>query len=96
MVWLYAVALVVGLVLLTAWILAHAHAKNEGKARLDPEIGIGIRGRRVVTSLVAFGMAGLSAEFSPRDIPWQASLVLALLAAAVLQWWVAHQPVESD
>ena len=37
-------------------------------------------------------MAGLSAEFSPRDISWPIALVLAVIGAAVLAWY-AGRPI---
>ncbi len=96
MIWVYAIVLVVGLCLLIAWVLTHAHAINESKTRLDPDSRIGPMGRRLVGGLVGFGMAGLSAEFSPRGIPWQGSLILALVAGVVLQWWAGRTVAESS
>jgi hypothetical protein len=41
----------------------------------------------VVAGLVGFGMAGMSAEFSPRDLSWPVCLVLAILGAAAAAWY---------
>jgi hypothetical protein len=35
-------------------------------------------------------MAGLSAEFSPRDLSWPIALVLAGVGAAVLAWYAGR------
>ena len=79
MVRVYAIVLVVGLIALVGWILAHSVYSGSGRARLDPEERFGVPGRRVVAGLVGFSMAGLSAEFSPRDISWPVALVLAVI-----------------
>ncbi len=92
MVRVYAIALVIGLIALVAWILAHTVFAESGREHLDPEARFGIPGRRVVAGLVGFAMAGLSAEFSPRDISWPLALVLAVIGAAVLAWY-AGRPI---
>lgn len=92
MVRIYAVVLVIGLIALVAWILAHTVFADSPRARLDPEARFGIPGRRVVAGLVGFSMAGLSAEFSPRDLSWPVALILALVGAAVLAWY-AGRPI---
>ncbi|MFN2486034.1 MAG: hypothetical protein ABR609_05395 [Acidimicrobiia bacterium] len=85
MVKVYAVALIVGLSALIAWIFA-TYLGNE-RPLMDPDRRFGRRGRRLVAGLVAFGIGGLSAEFSPRDITWPVSLLLALLGAAAAAWY---------
>lgn len=92
MVRVYAIALVIGLIALVTWILAHSVNAGSGRDRLDPEERFGIPGRRVVAGLVGFSMAGLSAEFSPRDISWPVALVLAIIGGGVLAWY-AGRPI---
>ena len=92
MVRVYAVVLVIGLIALVSWILAHSVYAGSERKRLDPEERFGIPGRRVVAGLVGFSMAGLSAAFSPRDISWPIALVLAVIGAAVLAWY-AGRPI---
>ncbi len=91
MVKIYAVVLILGVIALIAWIYFHAHSENESKPGLDPERRYGLSGRRLVAGLVGFGMAGMSAEFSPRDIPWPTALVLALIGAAASIWWAGKE-----
>lgn len=92
MVRVYAVVLVLGLVALVTWILTHTVFAGSSRKGLDPEERFGVAGRRVVAGLVGFSMAGLSAEFSPRDISWPMALVLAVIGAAVLSWY-AGRPI---
>ena len=92
MVRVYAIVLVIGLIALVAWILAHSVVAGSARASLDPEERFGIAGRSVVAGLVGFSMAGLSAEFSPREISWPVALVLAVIGAAVLAWY-AGRPI---
>ncbi|MGA7273190.1 MAG: hypothetical protein WB239_19135 [Acidimicrobiia bacterium] len=87
MVKVYAVVLVVGVAALLVWIMSRALAENLERPGIDPEARWGIRGRRLVASLVGFGMGGMSAEFSPRDISWPLALVLAALGAGVAAWY---------
>lgn len=94
MVKIYAVALTLGLVLLITWIFGRAFATGIERASIDPELRFGLAGRRVVAGLVAFGLAGMSAEFSPRGIEWPLALVLALLGAAAAVWYAGR--IESD
>ena len=90
MVKVYAIALSLGVILLIAWIFSVYLAGNvEAWSRISPEERYGRRGRQVVAGLVGFGMAGMSAEFSPRDLSWPICLVLALLGAAVAAWYSA-------
>lgn len=92
MVRIYAVVLVLGLTALVVWILAHTVFSGSTREGLDPEERFGVAGRRVVAGLVGFSMAGLSAEFSPRDISWPVALILAVIGAAVLAWY-AGRPI---
>lgn len=85
MVKVYAVALVVGISALIAWIFS-VYLGNE-RPQLDPDRRFGLRGRRLVAALVGFGIAGMSAEFSPRDFSWPVALVLAVIGAAGASWY---------
>lgn len=88
MVKVYAVALALGVLALLAWIGARALAVNVPSwGNADPERRLGVAGRRVVAGLVGFGLAGLSAEFSPRDLSWPVALGLALVGGAVAIWY---------
>lgn len=93
MVKVYAVVLVVGVVGLLGWVMLHVLAGNLDRPSLDPEERFGVPGRRVVAALVGFGMGGMSAEFSPRDLAWPVALLLAMLGAAAAAWyagWADH------
>lgn len=96
MVKVYAVVLVVGVVALIAWILLAAFASNIDRADLDPERRLGIPGRRLVAAAVGFGMAGMSAEFSPRDLAWPVALVLAVAGAVAAGWYAGRVGVGDD
>ncbi len=85
MVKVYAVALVVGISALIAWIFS-VYLGNE-RPQLDPDRRFGLRGRRLVAALVGFGIAGMSAEFSPRDFSWPLALLLAVLGAGAAAWY---------
>jgi hypothetical protein len=83
MVWVYAFALVAGLLMLLAWIVGVAVAAwVEGWETADPERRFGATGRSIVAGTVGFGMAGMSATFAG----WHAILAFAaaLLGAAAL------------
>ncbi len=90
MVKIYAVVLVVGLIALLAWILAHVLSNDARRELLDPEVRFGIVGRRVVAGMIGFSMAGLSAEFSPRNLSWPVALALAAIGAAALAWYAGR------
>lgn len=88
MVKVYAIALALGALALIAWIFATYLAGNVGAwSRVNPEGRFGKRGRMIVAGLVGFGMAGMSAEFSPRDLSWPVCLVLAVLGAGAAAWY---------
>lgn len=88
MVWVYAAALIAGIVLLLAWIGAAAVAAwVEGWEFADPERRFGARGRFAVAALVGFGIAGLSATYAGFH-PIVAIAAAALGAAALV--WVAR------
>ena len=50
-------------------------SKNPGDQ--DPEERLGTPGRRVVAGLVGFGLAGMSAEFSPFGLSWPSARLIA-------------------
>jgi len=83
----YAIALVFGVVGLLVVILGGALAENLGRQDIDPGRRIGKPGRAVIGGLVGFGMAGVSAEFSPLGLDWPMSLLLALVGGAAGAIW---------
>src|SRR5690606_42080132 len=86
MVKVYAVVLVVGVFALIAWIVARAFAVNIDRDSIDPEQRFGIPGRRIVAAMAGFGMAGMSAEFSPVVLSWPVAAVLPLVGGAAAAW----------
>ena len=83
MVWVYAVALIAGLLMLLGWIVGSAlGAWVEGWEFADPENRFGATGRSVVAGSVGFGIAGMSATFAG----WHplVAVVAAVLGAAAL------------
>ena len=87
MIKVYAIVLAVGVALLIAWILMAVLAGNLERPSLDPESRFGNAGRRVVAGSVGFGMAGMSAEYSPLGISWPLALGLALVGGGALAWY---------
>ena len=87
MVKVYAVVLVLGIAALLAWIMMRAFSINIDRPSMDPESRFGMTGRRVVAAMVGFGMGGMSAEFSPRDLTWPVALGLALAGSAAAAWY---------
>lgn len=86
----YAVSLALGVIGLIIAIFGGALADNLGRPGLDPGERFGPGGKQVVGALAGFGMGGMSAEFSPLDLPWQASLAIALVAAVLSVYWVRY------
>lgn len=85
MVWVYAAALIAGIVLLLAWIAAAAVAAwVDGWDFADPEQRLGARGRFVVAGSIGFGMAGLSATYA--GFHPLVAVVAAVAGAAALVW----------
>lgn len=83
MVWVYAVALIAGLLMLLGWIVGSALGGwVEGWEFADPENRFGATGRSVVAGSVGFGIAGMSATFAG----WHplVAVVAAVLAAAAM------------
>lgn len=87
MVKIYAVVLVLAITVLLAWIGTHVLAQGGERDRFDPEERFGIPGRRVVAGAMGFSLAGMSAEFSPRDLSWPVALMLAIIGGAVMAWY---------
>lgn len=92
MVKVYAVVLSLGLVALIGWIFGRSFAVGTDRPGFDPEGRFGVPGRRVVAAAVGFGMGGMSAEFSPRDLSWPVALVAAAVGAAAAAWYAGWLP----
>jgi hypothetical protein len=90
MVKVYAIALTLGIVGLLVLILGGAFAENVGRPERDPGVRFGQAGKVTVGALIGFGMGGMSAEFSPLDLSWQVSLVIAAAAALLSVFWVRY------
>jgi hypothetical protein len=96
MVKVYATTLALGILGLLIIILGGALAENVGSPERDPGALIGLNGKSIVGAMVGFGMAGMSAEFSPLDLTWQVSLLLASLAAGASVVWVRYSVSQAD
>lgn len=83
----FAVVLVIGILALIGWMVAHSLAVSQERPDRDPEERFGTRGRRVVAGLVGFGMAGMSADFAAIDLSAPVVVILAVLGAAAAAWW---------
>lgn len=80
---LFGIALLAGVVMLLAWIVATGIANTvEGWQGVDPETLIGAKGRSVIAGAVGFGMAGMSSLFAGWPVP--ASVVAAAIGAGAL------------
>jgi hypothetical protein len=90
----YAVVLVLGVVCLIGWIMATVLAGNVGRPGLDAERRFGVAGRRAVAGAVGFGMAGMSAEYSPLDLAWPVALALALVGGTAAAWYAGKVGLE--
>lgn len=90
MIKVYAVVLVISIIALFAWIALHVYAQSSDGERFDPETRFGVGGRRVVGGAMAFALAGMSAEFSPRDLSWPIALLLAVIGAGAMVWYVGR------
>lgn len=65
MVAVYAIATLLGVVGIIAWVaLGMVATAVPGKQSLDPEIRYGYRGRAVVAGVAGFGLAGMSASYA--------------------------------
>lgn len=96
MIKVYAVVLIVGIVVLIAWVFLTVLAGNIDRPSIDPESRFGVAGRRVVAAAVGFGMAGMSAEYSPLDIGWPVALALAVAGGGVAAWYAGKVGLEAE
>lgn len=96
MVKVYAISLALGLVGLVVILLGGAFAESLGRPKRDPGTKMGLRGKAAVGGLTGFGMGGMSAEFSPLDLSWQVSLVIALAAALLSILWVRYAVAQAE
>lgn len=96
MIKVYAIVLVVGIVGLLVWIFMTVLAGNLQRPAIDPEARFGVPGRRLVAVAVGFGMAGMSAEYSPLDIGWPLALGLALAGGAGAAWYAGRVGIEPE
>jgi MFS family permease len=90
MVKVYAIVLAAGILGLLVFILGGALADNVGRQDRDPGVRFGVRAKVIIGAAIGFGMGGMSAEFSPLDLTWQVSLLIALVAAALSVIWVRY------
>ncbi len=88
MVKVYSTLLVVGFLAVVVLIMGGSLFENLGKAERDPGHLIGRRGGMAIGGLLGFAMGGMAAEFSPLDLSWQVSLLVALLGGGVGLLWV--------
>ena len=96
MIKVYSIALVLGFIALLVIILGGALAENLGREDRDPGVRIGPVGKMVVGAVIGFGMGGMSAEFSPLDLSWQVSLLIAIGAAIVSGLWVRYSVEQTE
>ncbi len=67
---LFGAALLVGFVMLLAWVAAATVAGSvEGHEHQDPERYLGVVGRSVMAAFLGFGMAGLSSLYAGWPVP---------------------------
>jgi len=88
MIKVYALALAIGFVGLLVMIMGGALAENLGRVDKDPGERFGLFGKMMVGVTVGFGMGGISAEYSPLDLAWPVSLLIAIAAAGIVALWV--------
>ena len=96
MVKVYAVVLCAGIIGLLVLVLGAVFAENLGRPERDPGARLGPAGKTAVGAALGFGMAGLSAEFSPLDLTWQVALVIAAAAAGLAALWVRYALTRSE
>lgn len=92
----YAVVLCAGIIGLLVLVLGAVFAENLGRPERDPGARLGPAGKTAVGAALGFGMAGLSAEFSPLDLTWQVALVIAAAAAGLAALWVRYALARSE
>jgi hypothetical protein len=93
---IYAVVLIVGMVALLVWVFLTVLAGSIDRPSLDLESRFGVVGRRAVAAAVGFGMAGMSAEYSPLDIGWPVAVVLALAGGGAAAWYAGKVGGEAE
>lgn len=96
MVKVYAVVLCAGIIGLLVLVLGAVFAENLGRPERDPGARLGPAGKTAVGAALGFGMAGLSAEFSPLDLTWQVALAIAAAAAGLAVLWVRYALARSE
>lgn len=85
MIAVYAVAIVLGIVSVLAWIfMGLAASSMHDMSRLDPEERFGEKGRYLVAGLMGFGMGGMSASFGGWNDALAVLAAIAGLVAAVV------------
>lgn len=92
----YALSLALGVLGLIVAIFGGALAENLGRPDLDPGARFGLASKLIVGALAGFGMGGMSAEFSPLDLGWELSLIIALVAAALSVYWVRYAVIQAE
>jgi hypothetical protein len=85
----YAVTLAVGTVVLITSILVGSIPERSSDQAERGRLG-GAGPKLAIGGLLGFAMGGMSAEFSPLDLAWQVSLVIAVLAAVISVLWVRY------
>lgn len=96
MVKVYAVSLAVGIAGLIVLIYGDSFAESIGRAHLAPGRRIGTAGKAAVGAVVGFGMGGMSSEFSPLDLRWEVSLLIALVASGLSIFWVRYAVTQAE
>lgn len=88
MVKVYAIVLAASALGLVVLLIGGAWADNAGKRLFEEPRAT--RVKTVVAAGAGFGMAGMSAEFSPLDFSWPVALAIAALAAVASVAWVRY------
>lgn len=88
MVKVYAVSLALGVLGILVVVFGGAWAEARDRPGSDPASRLGRGGQAVIGGLTGFGMAGMSAEFSPLGFDWPVSMLLALVGAGAGVVWV--------
>lgn len=95
MVAVYAIAIVLGVIAIIAWVVLGMLAEAvAGKESLDPETRFGTTGRDVVAGVVGFGLGGMSASYAGGATA--VALLGAVLGAAALVIIGRYLGVEED
>jgi hypothetical protein len=81
---LFGIPLLIGILLMLAWIVATAVAATvRGWERVDPELRFGQTGRLVLAGIIGFGMAGISALYAGWPSPLAVGAGLAGIAGLI-------------